>query len=309
MPARTLALIVMTLATVASGARAVQPRVARPLPVCAMRAPPARSGPSAPHGECPGISQAMARLGLAAFLPSHWQQSLTPQALDGLFALARRYRGAPPSTVPDAAALSALALTLEPRPPPPSWWARVKTWIGRHTGPLRRMIERWVKSMARTTGKRTTLGIFLVLGGLLLATALIVIVVELRGSRLIGAKRPRRRRLRAQQALGIAPDEPAADWTQLREHPAGLMRLLVDALARSSRIDRERHLTWREICALGRFDRASQRRDFLRVATLAERELFGPAPPLPLPDDILGAARTLHGELLQPHGGGGTGAP
>lgn len=310
MPARrTLGLVLLALAVSGPAtARAPGPSPQVVISRCTSKAPATLKGLSALHAACPGIGRAIAGLGLGAFLPPHWRQALTPRALAGLAALARRYGGSPLTPLPDPATLHAIALTLKPPPPPPSWWARVKTWAGRWTAPLRRMIDGWLHSLAGTANG-SALPILFILGGLvLLAVVVVVVVMELRSCGLIGSGRRRHARTDAVAPSDEATATGAPDWNTLRERPARLLRVLVEALIHSRRIERNRHLTCLEISTRARFDSARQREDFLHVARLAERELYGPGAPAPVPDATLRAARVLRSELLSAPAPGEAGA-
>lgn len=301
MPARrTLGLVLLALAVSAPiGARARNPRavIAR----CASQVPATLKGLSALHAACPGVGRAIAGLGLGAFLPAHWRRALTPRALDGFAALARRYEGSPLSPLPDPAVLHAIALGLKPPPSPRSWWSRIEAWAGRKAAPVRRIIDRWLRSLAGTR-PGSVLPMFFILGGLVLLAILVAVILELRSSGLIGSRRRPARRRHARSGATAPSDETAAmgapDWSTLSERPALLLRVLVEALIHSRRIERNGHLTCREISSLARFDSARQREDFEHVARLAERELYGPGAPAPVPEATLRAARALRSELL-----------
>lgn len=297
-------LLVASLVTLPAGTWAVAqplPRTPRALIAqCLSRAPATLKGLGALRGACPGIGHAIDDLGLGAFLPPDWRQALTPLALAHLDALAHRYDGSPPSSVPNAAALRALASGLKPPAPPPSLWDRLTSWAGRWTTPWRGMLRRWLRSLGGETGSRGLLGVFFVLAGILLLTVIVVVAFELRAAGLIGCgRRPARRGARLDT---LTPPEAAPwdgqDWKEAGERPTRLLRLLVDALNRSHRIGRERHLTCREISAQARFDTERQRQDFAQVALLAERELYGPTAPARVPEETLRAAQALHAGLL-----------
>lgn len=301
-------LVVASLVALPAGTwAAAQPQPLTPRALiarCLSRAPATLKGLSALRGACPGIGHAIDDLGLGAFLPPDWRQALTPLALTRLDALAHHYGGPPPSPAPDAGALRTLASSLEPPAPPPSLWDRLTSWVGRWTAPGRAMLRRWLRSLGSGTGSRGLLAGFFVLAGILLLTVVVVVVFELRSAGLIGSGRRSSRRPGARGDARASPEgrpgeEP--DWQEAREHPTRLLRLLVDALDRSHRIGRERHLTCREITIQARFDTERQRQDFAQVALLAERELYGPTAPAGVPEATLRAAQALHAGLLAPH--------
>lgn len=279
---------------------------------CAAHAKPTLTGLEAVRTACPGIDQAIEKLGLSALLPAHWQATVTPRALADLAALAHRYSGPPPSAAPDASALRVIVQRLEPLPPPPGWWDRVGSWLRSRTAPLVHRLRRWLGSLARTAAHKTlTYVLFDALGGLLLLSIAVFVLIELRAAGLIG---PQRRRARADRRAGTARPAVRAvlgsepDWGRLREQPARLLRMLVQTLASTHRIERDRHLTCREITAQARFDSSRQREDFEQVARLAERALYGPDTPAPVPEATLRAAQALRAELLGP-ARRGAGAP
>lgn len=276
---------------------------------CASQAPSAVKGFAALRAACPGLGRAIHTLGLEPLLPKQWRQALTPKALGGFDVLIRRYSGAPPST-PDAGALRVIARALKPPTPPPSLWDRVRAWIGRWTAPLLARLDRWLHSAGGQTGSGRLRAGFFVFAALLLLTLAIVVFLELRSA---GLLRPRH-----QPALPRAPDHDprgetvvaqAPDWSVFGGQPARVLGALIDALARSRRIARNRHLTCRELSSQARFDSESQRKTFTEIALLAERALYGPGEAPPVPQDTLRAAKALHVELQMPSAGHEAGAP
>ncbi len=269
---------------------------------CLSRAPGTLKGLTALRGACPGIGHAIDDLGLGAFLPPDWREALTPLALTRLDALAHRYGGPPPSSAPDAGALRAIANGLEPPAPPPSLWDRLTAWVGQWTAPWRAMLRRWLRSLGVKTGSQGLLTGFFLLAGILLLTVVVVVVLELRSAGLIGSARRASRRAAVRSDASAPPEVHRAegpDWEEAGERPTRVLRVLVDALNRSHRIGRERHLTCREIAAQARFDTEDQRQDFAQVALLAERELYGPTTaPARVPEETLRAAQALHAGLL-----------
>jgi hypothetical protein len=76
--------------------------------------------------------------------------------------------------------------------------------------------------------------------------------------------------------------------------------VLVAALTKSRRLERDRDLTCRELITAARFDTTAQREIFASVALRAEQILYGDSERAPtLNDQKLGqSARALYGELL-----------
>ncbi len=295
------------------------PLRARPAPAalarvvhCASHAKSTLVGLAALRAACPGIGKAIEGLGLTALLPLQWQKSITPGALAGLGALASRYGGRPLSAAPEPSALRAIARTLQPPLPPPGWWDRAEAWLLRRTGPIFHRLQQWLDSVARNPAHRALAYVLLYsLGGLLLLTLAVLGYIELRSAGFIGSKRrtvrPRPRAGAAALSIPTCPGgEP--DWSRLRARPARLLGVLIEALTSTQRIERDRQLTLREICARARFDSPRQREDFDQVVRLAERELYGPGAPAPVPEETLRAAKALRAELLAP-AAGALGAP
>lgn len=268
---------------------------------------PAIHGLTALRAACPGIERALAELRLQALLPPQWRQTLTSAGLGELSTLARRYRGRPRSALPDPAALRRAAVALAPpRPParPPSLWARLLDWVRGWIAPIATRLEHWLQSLARGPRDRQLLvQAVWVVGAALIATAVLAIVLQLRAAGLLGsrsARGTRRPRRTAPLPPATAASASAPDWGALGRQPSGLLRLLIDALMEAHRLDRARALTCRELIARARFDSAAQRRDFAQIALLAERERFGPAAALTVPESMLRDARNLHAQLGKP---------
>ena len=284
---------------------------ARPAPAaparvahCASHAKSTLVGLVALRAACPGIGKAIEGLGLSTFLPEHWRKSVTPRALAGLSALASRYGGRPLSAAPEPSALRAIARTLKPPLPPPGWWDHAEAWLWRRTGPIFHRLQQWLESVTRSPAHRAmAYALLYSLGGLLLLTLAVLAYIELRSAGLIDSKRrtarPRPRGGAAALSIPTCPgDEP--DWSRLRARPARLLRVLIEALASTQRIERDWHLTFREVSARARFDSPRQREEFEQVVRLAERELYGPGAPAPVPEGTLRAAKALRAELLAP---------
>jgi hypothetical protein len=275
---------------------------------CAAGAGATLAGIAALGRACPGIEAALSQLGLTALLPPGWQKTLTAGELADLGALTRRYGGSPLSELPRATALRSIAARLLPPLPPPTWSQRLAAWIRHWTVPLLHRLGRWLRSLGPGAGhSRLALALFYGLAALLLAAVLLLIFV-LGGT---GGGRRRRAAARAHgRRVGAGFAEPAAapsgdpEWAQLRGSPARVLRLLVDALTRAHRLQREQHLTCRELATEARLDTDLERADFARVARLAERELYGPPGVTLLPEETLRSARMLHARLRAAAGQG-----
>lgn len=311
MPARWktgLALLALSIA----GPLGAQPLTGRGvISHCAARADAKLTGISALEQACPGLRNAFDQTGLTAFLPLGWQRTLTGGGLADADALVHRYAGSPASNPPKTAALRSIAARLVVSPQhPPTWWGQIRAWIRHWTGPLLPAIERWLPSSVspalRHPGQAIVYGIMV----LLLAAVAAALVFELRGAGLI---RPLRRTPRPSRRARIAGSSTGnteaqsrePDWARLREQPALLLRLLVDTLTRAHRLERDRHLTCRELATEARFDTEAERAGFARVAHLAERELYGPTGATVLSEEALRDAKLLHTRLAAAAGKGG----
>jgi hypothetical protein len=77
------------------------------------------------------------------------------------------------------------------------------------------------------------------------------------------------------------------------------LRMLIDALRHSRRIERDGTLTCREVLARAVFDTQAQRDGFAGIALLAERELFGPRDlPIRVPEELRLTLLALYTQLL-----------
>jgi hypothetical protein len=260
------------------------------------------TGISALSKACPGVDEALNRLGLTGLLPPGWSKTLTASGLADLGALVKRYSGSPPSQPPGSAALRSIASALIPPSPPLTATQRLAKWIKHWTMALLQRVGRWLRSLGPVAGHSGLVQAMIYgLAALLIATVFLLVFV-LGGTRTSRRWRAPVRSGRAGLAAGVT--DPAAaqsaepDWTQLRASPARILRLLVDALTRSHRLERDRHLTCRELEAQARLDDERERASFTRVTRLAEREVYGPPGGQQIPEEILREMRTLHARLL-----------
>jgi len=276
---------------------------------CAHRSAPDAVGLAEMGPACPDIGEAVDDLGLDGLLPSDWRSHVTPRELADLSVLAQRYAASPPSPLPSAQRLQILARALQPPAEAASWWERFDEWLGRW---LKANLGTWVERLnprwKLSEGFWRSLG-YVLAGGIVVAAAAFV-AIELRAAR--GAGLRRRGRL-AEQAFpaatggtSTAPDLAAIDAAPPRLRAILMLRLLVNALDRSRRLERERNLTCRELITAATFDSAAQREQFRRLALLAEQALYdAPGAPHSLnaastssAAQDLHAARTLYEALL-----------
>lgn len=286
---------------------------AAPLPAAT---PPARSvlsrcaeqhpiirGWKALRAACPGVGPALAELKLGTLLPRGWHGTLTSSGLAGLERLYRHYENPPSSPLPNPTALRDAARRLAPRPhqsSAPSLWTRLRRWVHGWIAPIETRLQRWLRSVTHGPHHKALLyRVIWILGGVLLTVALLAILFQLRAAGLFVPKglRGSSRRHRASPRQPRTPPPSTPSWTALRNQPSGLLLVLIDALVRARRLDRERNLTCRELVAHARFDNDSQRRGFEQVALLAERERYGPPADRVVPESVLLGAQTLHAHI------------
>lgn len=291
--------VLLGLAT-AAPLRAESPTAREVIRDCSQRAKSDLVGLDALRAACPALPQALEDLGLTAHLPRDWQEDVTAGDLADWSALADRYHGSSiPVPLPDSSRLQTIAGILRPPPESPNWWERFKTWVASWIDPERGRWPDWLQWPSHwQPGKPALYGMM----GLVLIAAAVVIVMELRAARVFGAGRRHRsgpatvtptHSLRSAEREEI--DEPIE---QLR--PERLLRVLVVALTKSHRLERDRDLTCRELITAARFDTEAQREIFASVALRAEQILYGDPHRAPtLNDGKLGqSAQGLYGQLL-----------
>lgn len=255
------------------------PRAARePLHDCLQRASPGLRGIEALRAACPEIGPAMEQLGLGALLPEDWKARISARGVADLTALADRYTQTTARALPSPIRLQAIARLLEPPPASATWWERLRSWLASHLDFDRNRWPDWLRSL---TGWRSG-AVFFFYGSicLLVIAAVAVVVIELRAAGVSGAWRRRARSQRRPIREDAGAGEPSPgliDVDAAAEHlrPALLLRLLVTALTRAHRLEREAVMTCRELIAAARFDNAAEREIFARVALLAEQGLYG----------------------------------
>jgi hypothetical protein len=270
---------------------------------CAQRAKPDLVGMDALGADCPALAKAIQELGLAAHLPEYWKKRVTPRALADLSALADRYdQAAAPVPPPDSSRLQTIARFLRPPQPPPTWWERLKTWVRNWIDPEHGQWPDWLRW---PTQWRPGNAVLYSLIGLVLIAAAVVIAIELRAAGVFGAGRrrsvlPKRSATNTHTSVAHLEEATLTDETGGQLRPERLLRLLVTALTKSHRLERDRDLTCRELISAARFDTPAQREIFSTVALLAEQKLYDdPSRVPPLNDETLGqSARGLYGELL-----------
>jgi hypothetical protein len=302
---RPCALLLVILLGLAVGAplRAEAPSARKVLRGCSLGVKPDLVGLDALQGQCPTLAQAIEDLGIATHLPRNWKKQVTPGDLADWSALADRYDpSAAPASRPDSHRLQTIAETLRPPPEPPNWWERFKIWLASWFDPEGGQWPGWLHWPSQWRPGKSFL---YVLVGLVFLTAAVVVAIELRAAGVMGPGR-RRRRGSVRPPTGTPinsgrwqePEEIIGSIEQLR--PEHLLRVLVSALNRSHRLERDRDLTCRELITAARFDTVAQREIFASVALQAEQILYGePQRAAALSDRELGqSAQGLYGELL-----------
>jgi hypothetical protein len=220
--------------------------------------------------------------------------------------LAQRYSGHPLSVLAAASELRAVALRLQ-KPPPPvssSLWDRISAWLRRRFA-LPASVLKWLRSLPGWSAGPSTQGILLVGTSVLILLGLAAFIIsELRAAGLLGARRlkaTRAKRRVAQPRIGTlegGADEDA-DPAHSLDRPALALRILIEALRHSRRIERDGSLTCREVLAYALFDTQGQREGFARIALLAEQEVFGPrGSSIRVPDELRPALAALRTQLL-----------
>jgi hypothetical protein len=270
---------------------------------CAQRARPTRRGIEALRADCPEIDTAIGDLQLATLLPADWNKRLSPRALADLGALAERYAQQPPGALPSPSSLRTIARGMASPTAAPSWWERFKSCLGSWLDSDRRRWPDWLRDL-HLSGTAARL-LFYGSIALVILTAVVVVVKELRAAGVFGSARRRApvRGVATSASPGI--DERVlvlGDVDAAPEHlrPVILLRLLVTALTRSHRLESAGVLTCRELIAAARFDTPAQRDVFSSVALSAEQTLYGDPrhPAAPLSRDLVGDARGLYGQLV-----------
>lgn len=255
---------------------------------------------------CPRIDQALASLAVGNLLPVDWDKRAGAAMLGDLEALAERYAGRPSSTPPASSDLRAIAVRLQgpaASPSSPSLWDHIRAWLRARLAPLGGLLK-WLRSLPGGSAGSGARRILLVGAGVLILLSVVAVVIaELRAAGRFGPGRRQRSRIRRPLARArvVAAEEMAADdadAARALDRPASALRILIEALRRSRRIERDGNLTCREVLARAVFDTREQREGFAGIALLAERELFGPrGSPIRVPDELRSSLRALYYEL------------
>jgi hypothetical protein len=248
---------------------------------------------------CPDFDEALNDSGYAPFISPAQRAELTADSLADLHELmVRAERPQAAARGPDLQALPAILESLDKvqqKEPPLSWWERFKRWLrqrlGRDAGDAS-----WLDRFELNPSVARALVVTSIVLVILLALAVLINELRVAGVfRRDGARR-------GQSPVATASSERTPTWSDLDrmapgERPSFVLRMLVAALVRTGRLRTERSLTHREVSARATLEDEAQRACLTRVATLAERTVYGGAALDPDTDAILAQGRDLHARL------------
>ena len=226
---------------------------------------------------CPGLTSALEDSGYLPLLSTSERAALDVFDLSDLLLVDDWYQQQEARDV-DVGTLGPILDSLRAEEPEraPGLLDRLQRWLrslfGRQQTDPDNWLSRWLDEL--DVSDTVVRAILLVAIAVLLVMAIGVIYNELRAAGLL------RRRPVVQDDAVNAATSASADATELgalsAERKASmLLRMLVATLVRSGRLRTERGLTYRELSARATFDDAQQRESFRRVASLAERTVYG----------------------------------
>lgn len=251
---------------------------------------------------CPGIRVALEQLGLTDLVADNQLAVIGLDELAGIQALVQRYENEPGRAAID---VDTLAPVLESLREPPvaqqslSWFERFKRWLReifqrrQEQGSEDSWLSRWLDE--HSLPERVRWGVIYVSIALVILLALGIIINEVRT-----AARGHRRKSAAK--AGAVDLRGMAGTAALDLDAAGkgsaLLRILIATLVKTGRLTGAHSLTHGELTKRARFDDASQRESFQKVAQLAEREVFGgQAIASSESNEVLDVGRTLDAQL------------
>jgi hypothetical protein len=282
---RFIALLILLAAVPAACEAAGQDEERSPLDVigdCSDSADQETAGLTDLEEECPGLTRALEQSGYLPLLSTSLRDELDVYDLSDLLTVDDWYAEQDSAAgEPDVAALGPILDSLRAQQPerPLSWFERFKRWLRSMADQQQERdsdswLSRWLDKTHVTETVATTI-LFAALAVILVLTVL-VIVNELRAAGVF------RKRLAVETEGGAASratlvDDATVDVDSLPADRIAsmLLRMLVTTLVQSGRLRAERSLTHRELCARAKFDDAGQRESFQRVASLAERTVYG----------------------------------
>jgi len=258
---------------------------------------------------CPDLERSIDDSGLTPQLGDQWQTRLSASGLKDLLPLMQRYDAPPPAHAPGVDSIGAIARSLRSTPVTHSWWDRVKEWL-RHlmqprenSGPslLWQLLSR-ILSVPKWAQRLLLFGPLTMI--LVLASLIVWREIKIARAGVRSTQRPERSgsgavALDRSRQSGIEDLDAAQPW----DKPALLLKLLVQKLISSGRLDAERSLTHSELTRRVTFDGVEQQQRFARIAALAEHRLYGPATgheaaDSPEFEQTLIAGRQLYEQLL-----------
>lgn len=260
---------------------------------------------------CPGIGDALDRAGYADFISEDESGQLTSYGLQDLLEISERYRTPPADRSPEAdvTRLAPILASLEEARRADqelTWTERFKRWLNNMVRRSQQQEDSWLSRWLRDVdvSEGVVSAIVYAAVALILLIAVAVIVNELRAA---GVFRRRERRAAA-TAAGIERPSSASevgladlDRVPPEARPAVLLRVLVNTLLKTGRLQLDKSLTHRELGARARFDALDQRQSFNLVAALSERVLYGnrkiPAEEI---DAVMAVGRMLDRQLNVP---------
>jgi hypothetical protein len=261
-------------------------------------------GLEALEDECPGLEEAIERLGFMPLLSDKQRDQLDLNSLKELRALSYRYGGRAGNNSPGLDSLDSVLDEIKQQraEQPLTLLQRFKRWLRslweRQQASGDPWFTQWLSEHQLSSAVRQ--GLLIAVTVLIVLLALAVLINELRASGVL-----RKRQAAAAEGTGFFDSALAAsagpmdlDAAAPGERPSLLLRMLVATLVKTGRLRTERSLTHRELGVRARFDDPQQRECFERVAELAERVVYGHARlPREDLDSIVQAGRALNSSL------------
>jgi len=225
---------------------------------------------------CPGLTRALEEAGYLALLSTAERDALDVFGLSDLLAVDDWYQQQETRDM-DVATLGPILGSLRADEPEHAagLLERLRRWLRtlldrqQQQDDADNWLARWLDEL--DVSAKVVRTIMLVLMIVLIGVVVGILYNELRAAGLL-----RQRPVVQDDAIKTAASS-ASDLEALSaERKASmLLRMLVATLVRSGRLRTERGLTYRELSARATFDDAQQRESFRRVATLAERTVYG----------------------------------
>jgi hypothetical protein len=227
---------------------------------------------------CPGLMQALQEAGYLPLLSTAERDAMDVYGLSDLLTVDDWYREREGREV-DASTLAPILESLRAQEPEraPSLLERLQRWLRslferQQQGDKDNWLSRWFDEL--DVSEKIVRSILLGAIALLLIMVIGVIYNELRAAGLL-RQRPVVQDDAVKAASSASGDAADLDALSADRKASMLLRMLVATLVRSGRLRTERGLTYRELSARATFDDAQQRESFKRVASLAERTVYG----------------------------------